>query len=332
MNQTLNKKSYEKYVARLIKESEHRVLNEYELLTLINYTEGRVGRFFGNAFGKVMGLPHADFRSTDRPDMPLPYSDAARQAVLQNMPENIKALNVNSPARADYIRQANEDYYTQYNRQLDQVDSARANAQARADIQKKWAQRGDQAGDWLARNVGNPIVHAMGQQAQALGTAARQKAQGLKAAAGEKLANMGRSVKSAVTNPENWKSVGGALANAGRAAYGAAVNLANKGAPAIRVQRVNGAIQWQKYDPRVDGADKWVPISNEEAQRYGYTPGQTAAPTAPQNPPVSTALVPQPGFSESTIVKRGKRIKQKPVLTDLQEQLLLYYLKKVNNN
>ena len=34
----MNKKSYEKYVARLIKESEHRVLNEYELLTLINYT------------------------------------------------------------------------------------------------------------------------------------------------------------------------------------------------------------------------------------------------------------------------------------------------------
>ena len=35
----MNKKSYEKYIAHLIKESEHRVLNERELLHLIKYTE-----------------------------------------------------------------------------------------------------------------------------------------------------------------------------------------------------------------------------------------------------------------------------------------------------
>ena len=293
----LNKKKLvENYVAYLIKESDKRVLNERELLTLIAYTEGIRGEKFGTWVGKK--LAPRIFKAPSVPKAPTALtSDQLKTQMRANKPTKNPG-----ESGSEYKERLRREYYPQKEKAAAEANQKSADAyntslanyedklqqvnQRRQNFVQRMGDIGDQIGDlpigvaaWTGANIVSPAAAYVSKQA----------------------GNAWNATKRAATNPENWRKVGRGI----KTGWG----LARSGVSAVK----------RAIDANAEKARIWA----DDLKR------RTGVSMNPDRPLFGGDYY--PGIaSESTIIKNGKRIKQKPVLTDLQEQMLIDYLKYKN--
>ena len=284
------KKLFENYVAYLIKESDKRVLNERELLTLIAYTEDIGGLNQGIHW---LGLNYGR-----------PISSIAQRwfgkgtGLLQ--PGDIKSATYTPSATSNNTRKKDPTY----NRKTKTTSADRADRQ---DFFNGTGNSTVQTRPNLLAKAGNAIDTA-GDAALATAVFGINKA----LAAKDNLQKAGSAIRTGVKKTGDalrtgkelatsaWNSIPMQMARAG-------VNAAGRGIKA-------GSIwAWDKLKSSLDQSAR----DSAELSRLGY--GKTT-------PPSQWHDAPGPALSESTIVKRGKRIKQKQIMSDFQEQMLIDYL------
>lgn len=292
----LNKKKlFENYVAYLIKESDKRVLNERELLTLIAYTEGPIGAWIGKNIGKGLAFARGQY-------------------------------NLPTGQTSDLEKQAGETSSQFRERKRQYMADIEAKRKAIIDQRNKDIQNagniGDNLGDQAAefgsqvlragkQHIIDPSVAYAQKKAQEYGQAARTKAKELGRNAVRWAGTKASTAYNAVTDPKNWKAAGSTIYNG--------LNYLANGGNTDAITYYNG-----HFVHTDSNGNPTTLLTQKELAALGY---------GNQNQPNRTSTSIQPSLvraSESVITRRGKRIKQKQIMSDLQEQMLIDYLKYKN--
>ena len=286
----LNKeKLVENYVAYLIKESDKRVLNERELLTLIAYTEDIGGLNQGIQW---LGLNYGR-----------PISSIAQRwfgkgnGLLQ--PGDIKSATYTPSATSNNTRKKDPTY----NRRT------KTTAADRQDFFNGTGNSTVQTRPNLLAKAGNAIdTAAQGFGDAALATAAFGINKGL--AAKDKLVNAGKALQTGYGKAKDAIHTGKEIISNTWDSMPVKIVRTSLGAAA---KGIGNAARW---------AGRKIGDSLHNSSLNPYEDPRVAPSQKYINPSIHT--------SESYIRKNGKKIKQKQIMSDLQEQMLIDYLKYKN--